>query len=116
MKNVRRRSTYFIGSFTKTGRLRAIKIGLCTLGKASRRLKQLQTGTRETLKLLAVIEGASHERKWHRAFSGYKLKGEWFKPAVPLLQMIEDLKQVQSLVAQVQAKEASVPQSVVEAA
>lgn len=50
-QKITKRATYFIGAYGKNGRLKAVKIGLCTLGKHERRLKQLQTASRETLPL-----------------------------------------------------------------
>jgi hypothetical protein len=100
------RETYCIGLYTRSGRLRAVKIGLATrravLGAGSeRRLRALQTGCVEgKLKILCVLEG-NVERKMHREWGGYRLQGEWFKPAPALLRRIDDLRQAQLLVARV---------------
>lgn len=93
-----KRETYFLGVY-RGKRLHAIKIGLASRGQANRRIKNLQTGSVDGLVLLAVCEG-SLERKFHRQFSGYKMKGEFFKPAPALLKLIADLKQIRELVAE----------------
>src|SRR5438105_712885 len=82
----KQRETYFIGVY-RGGTLHAIKIGLASRGGGSvRRMKNLQTGCPDKMILLAVLEG-SLERKFHRQFAGYRLKGgEFFKPAPELLQ------------------------------
>lgn len=92
-----KRDTYFVGVY-RGKHLRAIKIGLATRGRVNQRVKNLQTGSMDRLKLLAVVQG-SLERKFHRQYAGYRMPtGEFFKPAPDLLQMIEKLAQVGELI------------------
>ncbi len=100
----RPRETYFLGVFNRKGKLRAIKIGLASRGRTAARLKNLQTGSMDKLKILAVVEG-SLERKFHRQFAGYRMaKGEFFKPAPAILKLISDLLAIRHLVEQVEGK------------
>jgi len=102
MKPPRVRETYFVGVYNKKGKLRAIKIGLASRGRTEARVRNLQTGSMDTLKILAVVEG-SLERKFHRQYAGYRFsKGEFFKPAPEILKLIDDLLTIRSLVAQVE--------------
>src|SRR6266446_676379 len=79
-----KRDTYFCGMY-RGKRLYAVKIGLCTRGRVNQRISNLQTGSVDRLKLLAVVQGA-YERKFQRKYAGYRLKkGEFFKPAPELL-------------------------------
>ena len=55
------------------------KIGIAKNPK--KRIKQLQTGNPETLKLIKTFESeyaSIIEKTLHRRFSVYKLSGEWF--------------------------------------
>lgn len=94
---VRKRDTYFIGVYRR-GKLHAIKIGLCSRGQVATRLKNLQTGSVDVLKMLHVQQG-SMERKFHRTFSEYRIgRSEFFKPAPKLLKLITNLKRAQRLI------------------
>lgn len=67
--------------------------GLIKIGKAvdpRKRLSQLQTGSGETLTLLAVEPGGLDvERRRHRQFRAYRVRGEWFRAEPALLRHIE---------------------------
>lgn len=64
---------YFIQS-DKTGR---IKIGRAK--DPHKRIRELQTGNAEQLKLIAYFEGwAWRERKLHALLKDFRLQGEWF--------------------------------------
>jgi hypothetical protein len=76
----------------------AIKIGLCTRDKINTRLKNLQTGSVDKLRVLGVVRGASAERKFHRRFKGFHMRGEFYRPAPEIPKLIETLVQVQRLV------------------
>jgi len=68
----------------------AIKIGYSLT--PSSRLKTLQTGYPDTLKMLLVIPGdESIEHALHRQFEGARLKGEWFRPDELLIEKIKEL-------------------------
>ena len=100
-----KRDTYFLGVY-RGKRLHAVKIGLCTLGRVSQRISNLQTGSVDRLKLLAVVHGA-YERKFQRKYAGYRLgkKGEFFKPAPELLRMIETLASLGKLIEQLETQD-----------
>jgi len=54
------------------------------------RLKSLQTGHYDTLKILKAISGSiKSERALHKKIKHIRLRGEWFKPAEELLDFIE---------------------------
>jgi hypothetical protein len=104
------RETYFVGVYNKKGKLRALKIGLATRGRTAARVANLQTGSVDTLKVLAIVEGGSAERKFHRQFAGFRFeRGEFFKPAPEILKLIENLKQIRSLVERVEGTTACGP-------
>ncbi len=103
------RDTYFLSVYRgKSKRPHAIKIGLCTRDKISTRLKNLQTGSVDKLRVLGVVRGASAERKFHRRFKGFHMRGEFYRPAPEILKLIETLVAVQGLV---ERFEASIPNS-----
>jgi len=57
------------------------------------RLKTLQTGYPDTLKILLIIPGSEKmEEKLHEKFNDIRLNGEWFKPDIKLLNAINILK------------------------
>lgn len=69
-----------------------IKIGFTT-GKVETRLKELQPGNPDPLVLLAWIPAPKEkEAELHRQFAHLLIRGEWFRPAVELLQMIQSVK------------------------
>jgi T5orf172 domain len=99
--------TYFLGCYTKSGKLRAVKIGTCARGSVKIRLRNLQTGSLDALKILGVYNGAV-EKKLHRQFAKSRLrrKSEFFKPTKDLLALIvklnvinNDLERLAALVA-----------------
>jgi hypothetical protein len=99
-----KRDTYFLSvTRGKSKRPYAIKIGLCSRGKVNQRIANLQTGSVDRLRLMAVVQGA-YERKFQRKYAGYRLgkKGEFFKPAPELLRMIETLASLAKLVEQLE--------------
>jgi hypothetical protein len=70
--------------------------GLIKIGKAidpHRRLQQLQTGSGETLTLMATEPGG-FDVEWsrHRQFRAMRVRGEWFRADPVLLQHIEALR------------------------
>jgi hypothetical protein len=97
-----KRDTYFCGVY-RGKRLYAVKIGLCTRGRVNQRISNLQTGSVERLKLLAVVQGA-YERKFQRKYAGYRLgkKGEFYRPAPDLLRMISALADLAKLIEQLE--------------
>ncbi len=97
---VDRRDTYFIGAYSKNGKLKAIKVGSVAHGQVQQRLRNLQTGSVDRLALLVLYRG-NIERKVHRAFAKYRLRrnSEYFKPVKSLLQLIDDLLSVSKVLA-----------------
>lgn len=69
--------------------------GLIKIGSASdprRRVKELQTGSPEHLRLLAVTTGGElHERDLHARFATDRVRGEWFSPSPSLIALIGGL-------------------------
>lgn len=99
----RDRDTYLCALIRKD-KIYAIKIELCSrgLGKAERRIKQLQTGCPDRLKLLAVARG-NQERKLHREFAGFRMPiGEYFRPAQPILELIRKIQTINDLVSKLE--------------
>lgn len=78
--------TYFIqGEHTQR-----IKIGKTTTA-VSERIRLLQTGSPDKLKLLGICFGAGWcELTLHRKFSQYRLHGEWFSAEPEILEFIEE--------------------------
>jgi len=73
-----------------------IKIGYTA--NIGMRLKELQTGFPDTLIILCAKKGwINEERDYHRAFSEYRLKGEWFKPVDEILTTISKIKDKQEV-------------------
>lgn len=69
----------------------AIKIGYST--NPASRLKTLQTGYPDTLRILVLVPGNERtERFFHYKFEEFKMNGEWYKPDERLLKHIEELK------------------------
>lgn len=81
-----RQKVYFIeNTFT-----RAIKIGLAKWPQ--KRLSNLQIGSADPLRLLAVVEGGpAHERALHSRWADHRTRGEWFSPHPEILAEIERL-------------------------
>jgi hypothetical protein len=81
--------TYFIESGIKG----PIKIGKTDSLKLRNRLRDLQTGSPNELKVLCTISGNA-ERKLHERFKRSRLPGgEWFKPSLDLMNFISELIQ-----------------------
>lgn len=79
----RRGWVYFVASGES-----AIKVGVARDEKA--RLKALQIGNPVPLKLLAVVPGdGDTELRLHRAFSDYRISGEWFRLEGPVKELVE---------------------------
>lgn len=75
-----------------------IKIGW-TEGDPSVRLKALQTGESEELKLLGWLDGTqTTEQSLHARFAEYRIRrdGEWFHPCPDLLNLIKENRPFQS--------------------
>jgi len=69
----------------------AIKVGYSA--NPEKRLRELQTGYPDTLKILLMIPGnESTEHTLHRQFEASRLKGEWFRPDDYIIARIKDLK------------------------
>jgi len=69
----------------------AIKIGYSV--DPQKRLKELQTGYPDTLKVLLMIPGSENtERALHKHFEASRLKGEWFRPDPYVIEKIKELK------------------------
>jgi len=72
----------------------AIKIGLSN--NPQNRLKVLQTGYPDTLKILAIVVGdIKKEKLFHKKYDHIRLNGEWFKPAKELMDEIKHLQELQ---------------------
>ena len=57
----------------------AVKIGFSKNPEI--RIKELQTGYPDTLKILCLIPGNEQtEKRFHKQFDNYRLNGEWFEP------------------------------------
>jgi len=68
-----------------------IKIGYTASKCADSRLKALQTGNPERLTVLATFQGDERAERWmHAEFSQFRVAGEWFRPAAPLIKFIID--------------------------
>lgn len=77
--------------FIQSGSGGPIKIGLAI--EPERRLSELQTGNPHELTLRASVKGGRvAERKYHRSFSEFHIRGEWFEPAPAILSEIERIK------------------------
>lgn len=73
---------YFIGADFSESR-GALKVGFSNR-EPNQRLRQMQTGCPLELRLLHSIPGtAKLERAIHQVFSGYLLRGEWFRMDPP---------------------------------
>lgn len=67
-----------------------IKIGHSQ--NVAQRMKELQTGYPDILKLIGMIPGnVALETKIHQELEGYRTKGEWFKPLPPVLNRMKEL-------------------------
>ncbi len=81
------RGVYFVssdGHYVKIGKARNIDA----------RLRRLQVGVPQPLKLLAFVRGGDlqDERELHRTFGHLRTRGEWFEPDVELWRFVVDLR------------------------
>jgi T5orf172 domain len=98
-----KRDTYFLAIHRgKSKRPHAIKIGQCRRGTLETRVRNLQTGSVDKIRILGCIHGASAERKFHRRFKGFHIRGEFYRPAPELLQMISTLAELSKLIEQLE--------------
>jgi hypothetical protein len=83
----RTRSLYFI----QKGVDGPIKIGVASA--VGSRIKTLQVGNAEPLKLLLTVDQSDdfNERALHRKFRHLRLEGEWFRPAPDLVEFIRSV-------------------------
>lgn len=73
-----------------------IKIGYSLSPR--QRLKELQTGYPDLLKVLAIIRGTEKdEKEMHERFAKFRLRGEWFRPDAELLAEISALKEAREM-------------------
>lgn len=65
------------------------------IGKANNiksRIRELQTGSADRLRLLAAIQGDERqEQQLHRRFAGLRLQGEWFRLEGALAEYVDQL-------------------------
>lgn len=74
----------------------AIKIGYSD--NPETRLKALQTGYPDILKILLLVPGTEKtERYFHNKFAEYRLNGEWFRPEQDILKEISKFKASQQV-------------------
>lgn len=65
----------------QAGRAGPVKIGRTTYGRLPHRLRELQTGHHEVLKLVGAFPGyAALEAYFHRSQAQLRVRSEWFKP------------------------------------
>jgi T5orf172 domain len=101
-----KKDTYFLAVFRgKSKRPHAIKIGQCRRGTLETRVRNLQTGSVDKIRILGCIHGASAERKFHRRFKGFHIRGEFYRPAPELLQMINTLAELSKLIEQLETQD-----------
>lgn len=74
----------------------AANSGLIKIGSAvdpASRLRVLQTGSPEPLRLIRTIPGGAElERQLHRDFAADRVHGEWFRPSEVLLDLVEGVR------------------------
>lgn len=77
--------------FIQQGEEGPIKIGVSK--HPDKRLRELQTANAVELVLLGTHKGIrSDEKRIHKMFENNRLSGEWFEPCLPLLSLVEELK------------------------
>lgn len=70
-----------------------VKVGYCHDWGLRERLKGLQTGNPDRLRVLASAPGyLSHEQRAHRALSPFRLTGEWFRWSPPVCAFVAEMK------------------------
>lgn len=68
----------------------AIKIG--HTAALSERLSRVQMGSPTPLRVLCAIPGGPRmERALHVALNDYRMEGEWFRPALPVLALVREM-------------------------
>lgn len=70
------------------------RTGLVKIGKAEdvfKRLRSLQIGSPDILKILAVIEGETRDSIYHLRFKVDWVHGEWFRPSNDLMSFISQI-------------------------
>lgn len=78
--------------FIEATESRRIKIGF-TAGAPVDRMKQLQTGQPERLRIVATVPGdKSDERELHRMFAASNITGEWFERNDMLVGLIRGIR------------------------
>ena len=98
-----KKDTYFLSVHRgRSKRPFAIKIGHCRRGTLETRVRNLQTGSVDKIHILGCIQGASAERKFHRRFKGFHIRGEFYKPAPEILKMITTLTELSALINQIE--------------
>lgn len=86
---------YFVQSDTPDGSPGPIKVGHTTIGTL--RMYQLQVWAPWPLRLVATMLGGRREEALlHQRFSEFRLHGEWFAPAPPLLALIASLQNTEA--------------------
>lgn len=84
-------TVYLIESYIEG--LTYYKIGFTRAKDPTRRLKQLQTGSVNDLKVLKVFRtkyGTKLEKTLHRRYQSYKVRDEWFDLPVELVENFQD--------------------------
>ena len=62
------------------------------------RLNQLQNGNHQKLTLLAAADGGEWtEKEIHRLLAKYRIRGEWYRPLVPVLEMVRVIREGKAL-------------------
>lgn len=63
-----------------------------------RRVTELQVGSAHELEVLLAIPGGAEDERWvHERFALYRVRGEWFFAAKPLLEWVEAARQTRSI-------------------
>jgi site-specific recombinase XerD len=90
--------------FSQAGENGPIKIGRSV--DVDRRAADIQVSSAEKLRVLATISSdPALERELHQRFAAFRLNGEWFSPAEPLIAFIDSLpKQGAASISSVRAK------------
>jgi hypothetical protein len=80
-----------VGGVYFAGFAEYVKIGWST--NVNARLRELQTGAPERLRLYTVLPGIrDKEKDTHRRFAHLRLQGEWFRRAPDLVEFMEQVK------------------------
>jgi len=62
----------------RTGDTHYFKVGF-TRGTVEQRCIELQCGCQWKLEVVRLLDGKEHERRLHREWSRYRMRGEWFE-------------------------------------